>query len=121
MLQFISEQTQAFGFNQNQSSKIEVAIEEALVNIISYGYPSRSGSIEIECSEFEKSGFKITLKDSGIPYNPLALFKSFDPNAPLEIRSIGGFGVHLIREIMDKVDYQHEQNRNILTLIKYKS
>lgn len=121
MLQFIDEQAKAIGFDEGQTSKIELAIEEALVNIISYAYPGCTGMIEIECHESESSGLAVILKDNGIPYNSLALYNSLDPKTPLEIRSIGGRGMHLICGIMDKVDYRRKENRNILTLIKYRS
>lgn len=120
MLQFIREQALSIGFDGSKVSQIELALEEALVNIISYGYPSRSGVIEINCSEENKCGFKVTLKDTGIPYNPLTSFKPLSPSSSLEARSIGGLGVQIIREMMDVVDYHHEENCNILTLIKYR-
>lgn len=118
MLQFIREQASA-SFEENLASKIELAVEEALVNIISYGYPNRQGSIEIACLTDSLSGIKITIRDKGIPYNPLTNAKTFDPNAPLESRTIGGYGVYFILKIMDEVNYRREHNYNILTLIKF--
>lgn len=118
MLQFVRDQAKLAKFNDSISSKIELAVEEALVNIISYGYPNRSGTIEIQCSISNFSGIKITIKDKGVPYNPLTSTKIFNPTAPIEGRSLGGYGIYFILKIMDEVDYRRENNCNILTLVK---
>ncbi len=117
MLQFISDQAAASGFPPAQLSQIELALEEALVNIISYGYPHRRGVIEIDCAMQTGSGFKVILRDSGIPYNPLSV-KLIEP-AVEDGAPLGGLGIMLIRKIMDEAAYRHEDNCNVLTLIKY--
>ncbi|MFC2047137.1 ATP-binding protein [Chloroflexota bacterium] len=42
-----------------------------------------------------------------------------DVEAPLEKRKVGGLGIYLVRILMDEVNYRRDQDRNILTLIKY--
>ena len=118
MLQFVREQANAARFDGSVSSKIELAVEEALVNIISYGYPNTTGTIEIQCTISNFSGIKITIRDKGIPYNPLTSSKIFTP--PLEGRSVGGYGIYFILKIMDEVDYKRENNYNVLTLVKFR-
>ncbi len=90
MLLFIRDQAESMGFDEVEISKIELAVEEALVNIISYGYPLASGEIEIVCDRVAKNGLKIVLKDNGIPFNPLSNSKKIDPDAPIEARAVGG-------------------------------
>jgi serine/threonine-protein kinase RsbW len=119
MLQFICNQAADAGFTPSQLSQIELALEEALVNIISYGYPNRRGVIEIDCTKYLASGFKVVLRDSGIPYNPLDP-KLMESSATAGL-PIGGYGLLLIRKIMDEADYRHEGNCNILTLVKYQN
>lgn len=119
MLMFIKEQAEAVGFAKDFVSKIELASEEALVNIISYGYPGRIGSIDIECEPIEKKGIKIVFRDKGVPYNPLGNRKQTDTKPSLQEKTIGGYGIHFILTIMDEVLYNREDNLNVLTLIKY--
>ncbi len=118
MLQFIREHAESAGFSAACVSKIELAAEEALVNIVSYGYPNRQGIIEINCSHQKAFGFKIVIKDYGVAYNPINHTKQF-PSASLDNRNIGGYGVYFILKIMDEVNYARENDVNILTLIKY--
>lgn len=120
MLRSIREEATLNGLNDQQSLNIELAVEEALVNIISYGYPNRIGAIEIHCSQSEPPGIKIVLKDTGIPYDPLSTDIAYDPNDSTTKSLVGGYGVLLIRNIMDVVEYHHEAGCNILTLIKYR-
>lgn len=118
MLLFIRKQAESQGFDEIEISKIELAAEEALVNIISYGYPVTHGQIDISCEKAYKNSLKITIKDDGIPFNPLTNCKEHDPDAPIEARSVGGYGVFFIMKIMDEVEYKRENDHNILVMIK---
>ena len=119
MLKFVKEQALAAGFEEANVAKIELATEEALVNIISYGYPHKNGIIEIHCSLPERLGLRILITDRGLPYNPLMNARKFNPSASLEERSVGGYGIFFILKIMDEVDYHRENNNNVLILTKY--
>ena len=121
MLDLIRAEVLAAGFTGEMEAKLELALEEALVNIIKHGYAQSAGEIDISVSQIAHQGIKVILKDHGIPYNPLKNAPSIDPTIPLELAPVGGYGIHLILSIMDKVDYQRQGDANILTLIKYNS
>src|ERR1700733_4996308 len=78
MLRFIHSNVVEVGFDESTASKIELACEEALVNIISYGFPDEMGYIEIDCSLTSSPGIKIQIRDRGIPFNPLNKAKSLN-------------------------------------------
>lgn len=121
MLQFIRKVSADFGIPDNLISKITLASEEAIVNIIKYAYPEESGDITIECMDTkDNDGIVIKLSDNGIPFNPL---EKIDPNidGPIEERPIGGLGIFMIKKIMDDVFYRREDEKNILTLVKLKN
>lgn len=97
---------------------IDVAVEEIFVNIASYAYTSDEGVAELNAGfEGEPRRVVITFKDSGVPYDPL---ENPDPDISLsaEERSVGGLGIFLVKQIMDKVGYRYENGQNILTLEK---
>ncbi len=119
MLGYIREKAKEANFDEVNISKIELACEEALVNIITYGYPEDKGYIEINCQKTKRPGIKITIKDHGFPHNPLTNAKAFDPQTLAEVPSLGGYGVFFILKMMDEVAYKWENNANLLTLIKY--
>jgi len=117
MLQFIRNGAEQQGFSGKEINKIQVAAEEALVNVISYAYPDDGGDVEIRCNAKGAEGLVIEIIDWGIPFDPLSLSEP-DIEAPPEEREVGGLGIHIMRNIMDEVSYKREGDRNILTLVK---
>jgi sigma-B regulation protein RsbU (phosphoserine phosphatase) len=82
--------------------EIEVAVEEAAVNIISHAYPpGKAGDILVQV-EASDDVVHITLADWGIALNP-AQVKPFNFDAPVETRIEGGMGLHLIQSLMNDV------------------
>jgi serine phosphatase RsbU (regulator of sigma subunit)/anti-sigma regulatory factor (Ser/Thr protein kinase) len=104
------------GFSAEQVNKIQLACEEALVNVINYAYPGKEGDLEIRV-ENKPNGMDIILSDSGIAFDPLSL-PDPDITAPMEKRRIGGLGIFMMKKIMDSVAYRRENGRNILTMTK---
>lgn len=119
MFDFIREASCRQGFADEQMNKIQLACEEALMNVISYAYPEGDGHVEIQCDNQENS-LVITVKDSGKAFDPLTL-PDPDIHAPIDERKIGGLGVFMMKELMDSVTYSREQDQNVLTLTKYNS
>lgn len=108
----------AYQVNAEQLMAIELAVEEIVVNIISYAYPENApGNIELSCQLIEQKKLIITISDNGKTYNPL-LKTTPDINASIEQRTIGGLGVFLTKQMMDKVYYENKQGKNIITLEK---
>lgn len=98
-------------------SRLSLMLDEVLNNIISHGYVGDSGG-EIEISFKVLGGaVEVAVADQGIPFNPLTL-EPPDTGLSIEERGIGGLGVHLVRSLADDVTYQHEGQRNVLTLVK---
>ena len=117
MFAFVREGAGRQGFIKEHIDKIQFACEEALVNVINYAYPGAQGDLEITYLNND-SFLEISLIDSGIAFDPLAMPEP-DIHAPMEARKIGGLGIFLMRKIMDEVRYKREGESNILTLVKY--
>jgi serine/threonine-protein kinase RsbW len=121
MLHFIQEKAKSSGFVDAEIRKIELASEEALVNIISYAYSglnkNNSPLIEIDCEKNGTNRFEIVIKDRGIPFNPIDNELHVDIDRPIEERRIGGLGIFLIRQLMDEVVYFREGEENVLRMV----
>lgn len=100
---------------------INLALEEAVTNVMMYAYPGRNdGQVFVEYTEAEsEKGKKLifTISDSGIPFDPTQKAE-VDTSLPAEEREIGGLGIHLVRQLMDEVRYDRDEGKNILTLVK---
>lgn len=110
----ITTRTRLLGFPPERVGDIELALEEVLVNIINYAYPEAVGDIEIQCHGVGAS-FLIEVIDSGVPFDVTQLAAP-QLGEDLAEREIGGLGVYLVKQLMDKVEYCRENGRNHLLL-----
>jgi serine/threonine-protein kinase RsbW len=96
---------------------LNLVLEEALTNTIQYGYDDESQH-EIDI-RFEKTAELVTfiLADDGCAYDP-TLKTDADITLSADERPIGGLGILLMKKIMNTIEYQRKENRNILTLKK---
>jgi anti-sigma regulatory factor (Ser/Thr protein kinase) len=119
-IDFITICSREQGFEKKRVHEIELATEEALVNIFNYAYEGDKGDVEIICKLDNNKRFIIEIVDTGVPFNVLSV-EAPDITADISERRMGGLGVFLIKEFMDAVQYRHEGNKNILSLIIEKS
>lgn len=117
MLEWVRIHLDEAGFSDIEARRIEIALEEALVNIISYAYQGEEGMIELNY-HLDEEYVELVIQDQGLPFNPLKQVKKVDPLIPIEEREVGGLGILFILEIMDKVDYTRSRETNTLTLRK---
>ena len=114
---FIDEVCEANGFDMSTTMQINLAIEEAVVNVMNYAYPAgKKGDITIEAKSNGTDMFFI-ISDTGKPFDPTAK-PEVDITLSAEDRSIGGLGIHLIRQIMTHINYERVDGHNVLTLTK---
>ncbi|MBO7446254.1 MAG: SpoIIE family protein phosphatase [Bacteroidales bacterium] len=96
---------------------VNLALEEALANVIMYAYPENAQGEVTLSAQIKDDDILMVIQDRGIPFNPLQQ-QEIDLDVPLEERQIGGLGIHLIKEIMDKVEYTREDGKNVLKMWK---
>lgn len=111
----LAEWIEMLGLPQELNMPINLALEEAVSNVMLYAYPGKSGQVLVECDKSNKLVFTIT--DSGVPFDPT---QQIDPDVTqsAEERPIGGLGIFLVRQIMDDIRYERKEDKNILTLVK---
>lgn len=96
---------------------LNVAIEELVVNAIRHGAcDPREGAIRLTMW-MEADEVRMTLCDTGRPFDPLA-FPAPDLTASLLDRPVGGLGVHLVRCLIPGIRYERHGDRNWLYLAK---
>jgi sigma-B regulation protein RsbU (phosphoserine phosphatase) len=114
---FVDEICEAVGIDMSSAMKMNLAIEEAVVNVMNYAYPSGTkGEVRIEAKAHE--GYvEFVISDDGKPFNPTEV-KDADTTLSVEERDIGGLGIFLVKHYMDKVKYKYVDGQNVLTLRK---
>jgi anti-sigma regulatory factor (Ser/Thr protein kinase) len=114
---FIDEVAEECNIDMALTMSLNLAMEEAVVNVMNYAYPAGTvGDVDID-AEFDNGTLTFVLSDSGTPFDPT---QANDPDLTLqaEDRPIGGLGIFLVRQIMDQVEYHYRDGKNILTLSK---
>lgn len=111
---FVRENGRAWGLN-HLSARVELALEEVLVNVVRYAYNEETGDVQITLTRRDSSNLVVEVVDWGQPFNPLDR-QSLDPRQDLRSRPIGGWGIALVRQMADKLEYTYEKSRNTLTL-----
>lgn len=104
------------GVDMLDAARIQLAVEEAIINVVNHGYGGKDGEICIT-SDTDHGRVMITITDTGPAFDPTTIPPP-DITAELEDRTIGGLGVHLIRSVMDEVIYTRDDDKNRLTMIK---
>lgn len=117
---FVEEIGEALHLPTDLTFSLNLALEEALVNAISYAYPvGEKGVITLKAFwENEPTAVEFELIDSGRMFNPLMVQKP-DMTQDVESRQVGGLGIFLVRNLMDEVTYQNRNGQNYLLMKKY--
>lgn len=115
MLVWVRERVSKY-FSQKDLEKIELATEEAVVNIIKHAYKNKKGKIEIEIQIDDT--LHLIFKDKGPKFNPLSVRKKVDFTKDIKKRKEGGLGIFFIFQCMDEVNYQRKNNFNLLIMKK---
>jgi len=104
------------GIADRTKNRAEVAIEEVLTNVIRHGRAApgaRAIEVEVRCTD---GGVHLRVIDDGIAFDPRTA-PAFDPSTPLEQRTAGGMGIHLLRSFARELRYVRDGDRNRFDVI----
>jgi len=126
--QFALDTAQRAGLDQLALQRVELVLEEALVNVIHHGYgpdtPAERRQVELSCGVEADGVLRLTLTDWGSAFDPVAVAQTapaleatLEANleADLDHRAPGGMGLFLMRT-MAEAGYERRGDANVLTL-----
>jgi serine/threonine-protein kinase RsbW len=104
------------GLPGRECAQVELAVGEALNNVIRHAYHGEAGHpIEVTFAQ-ERAQFTIEVADEGEPMPPgRPVAFDFDPSDIAHLPE-GGMGIFLIHSVMDRVEYRRLGDRNALTM-----
>lgn len=110
-----------FGKENNLASHIiddvKLVLEEIVSNILTYGFEDdRDHQVTVQI-DLRGDVLVMEVKDDGNPFDP-AKYCSPNVDKPFDEREIGGMGIHLVRNLVDELDYRQEQGKNTLVMKK---
>jgi anti-sigma regulatory factor (Ser/Thr protein kinase) len=112
---------EAFGKAHSLSPEVvfslNLALDEVVTNIITYAYDDDADHDVMVRVALDGDVVSVRVEDDGRAFNPL------DAPAPdlrlgVDERPIGGLGVHIVRSVMDALEYRRDNARNIFLMTK---
>lgn len=103
--------------SQDIQQIINLALEELIVNTISYGFTDQNEHDIVVSFNIIHNELIAIIEDDGIAFNPLTS-NSPDFEANLADMRIGGLGIHLVKTMVDKIEYERINSKNRLSLHK---
>lgn len=117
LAEFIEELGAELSLSMETTMHINLALEEAVSNIIMYAYPQEEAHEIILKTSATENQLIFLLTDNGLSFDPTGA-PEVNLDIPAEERQIGGLGIFLIRRIMNEVTYQRLDGENHLTMKK---
>jgi Anti-sigma regulatory factor (Ser/Thr protein kinase) len=96
---------------------IQLATHELCTNIIQHAYQASTGSERIEiqfCLDRKARRFRVNLRDRGRQFD---ITEVAEPD--LEQAQVHGYGLFLVRSLMDQVEYTHKGGYNEWQIVKF--
>ena len=112
--EFVDQAARAANAGPEVLLKIELVLEELLVNHVSHAYGSGEGDSEVVCS-CRPGFFCVEVVDEAAPFDPLQQASPDVTLAPGE-RPIGGLGIFMVRSLADEIHYRREAGRTVITV-----
>jgi anti-sigma regulatory factor (Ser/Thr protein kinase) len=112
---FIREGAQQASLSEDDCGKLDLVVEELVVNVARYGYPDgNQGAVDLRYDVLEPGRLIVEICDSGVAFNPL------DSNPPdfsrgLAERPVGGLGIFLVQSIAESISYSRVDGQNIIS------
>lgn len=100
--------------------KVNLVLEELVINVMTHGGQGGHAEIEVTVTSADDL-ISISISDNGVAFDPLRDAPEPETTGSIEDRHVGGLGVHLVRTMMNDVNYRREPGRNHLTMTTPKS
>lgn len=108
---------EGYNFDIKKQMQLAIAVEELFTNVADYAYGDKEGDVEVKVGLDDDGFVFVSLINGGEQFNP---WEKEDPNVklPPEDRQIGGLGIYMVKQNVDKYDYEYKDGKNIVTIYK---
>ena len=116
----IEEFAEREGWSPDLAFKINLVLEEMVMNVITHGNVDGLAEIQVKVTSSADS-VALQLVDNGVAFDPLTDAPDPEIAGSVQERHIGGLGIHLVRTMMDHISYERAEGRNLLTMTTKKA
>lgn len=115
--EFVADVTARARLSQKQSDDIQMAVDEAVTNVMEHAYAGRKNGRILITTTVSAREFLVEIRDNGKPFDPNSVPP---PNikSPLSERAIGGLGIFFMRKLMTTVEFTRDTGGNVTRMYK---
>lgn len=118
--EFVEDHARQARFHEDAIEQFKIAVDEACTNVIKHAYRGNAKK-QIDLAVIvDDDRFTVRIRDEGHSFRP-QMYSEPDIFKFAETRRAGGFGVHIMRQLMDKVEYKTKGKVNEVRLTKYRN
>jgi len=117
MTQEVAAWRQQQALSEEVEFQIDLVLDEIVSNVIRHGLKDHEPHIIVVNLSCNGDDLTLEVEDDGVPFNPLKAPPP-DITKPIEERRIGGLGIHLVRTIMNTLEYERRGEKNHLLMRK---
>jgi serine/threonine-protein kinase RsbW len=111
--EFVRGGAETAGLASADMDKLDLVLEEILVNIVRHAYAGGTGDMEVAYAD-DGGTLIVEITDHGSSFNPLEAAPP-DLTPGLAERPVGGLGVLLVKEIVGSLCYRREMDQNTVS------
>lgn len=116
---FVEHHANEANFTEKAVVELKMAVDEACANVIEHAYDgSQRGTIDVDII-IKPDRFTVRIRDEGRAFDE-GTYQTPDIFDFAHKKKSGGFGVQIMKKLMDRVEYRTRGNSNECCLIKYR-
>jgi serine/threonine-protein kinase RsbW len=117
--EFVARHASDAEFAPDVVEQMKMAVDEACTNVIEHAYEGRTEKPIDIAVIIKPDRLTVRISDEGQAFDPHR-YSEPDLVQFAQNRKAGGFGVHIMKRLMDQVEYRTRGNRNECCLTKYR-
>lgn len=114
---FVKDMCGQYSIPEDIVNDIDVSADEIGTNIMMYAFPQNEVHSFYVYFHYEVGELVFTFEDDGVPFDPTQPTDTH-LDLPPEERPEGGLGIMMVKALMDKVEYEHRDDKNIVCIVK---